>query len=242
LKIQFFSDIHLEFGTFDIPATDADVIVAAGDSGVGLQGVDWLSQCAKPIIYVAGNQEYYGGDIVHTRIALAERAGASHVAFLENQSYEINDVRFLGTTMWTDYSAGDAQVMQLAIKNMNDFQQIRCASRPLKPEQLYDINWESCSWLAGELEKPFTGKTVVVTHHAPSSLSWPNTGNETHRENYCNRLDDFFTRYDIQAWFHGHVHNVADYVVNKTRVLCNPRGYTGYQVIDGFSAAKTIEI
>ena len=62
MKIQFFSDIHLEFGEFDIPATDADVIVAAGDIGVGLQGIEWLKRFNRPTIYVAGNHEYYGGD------------------------------------------------------------------------------------------------------------------------------------------------------------------------------------
>ena len=92
LKIQFFSDIHLEFRNFDISATDADVIAAAGDIGVGVQGIEWLQQCKKPIVYVAGN------------------------------------------------------------------------------------------------------------------------------------------------------HEVDDYAINKTRMLCNPRGYTGYQVIDGFSAAKTVEV
>ena len=77
LKIQFFSDIHLEFGNFDIPATDADVIVAAGDIGVGLHGIEWLQQRKKPIVYLAGNHEYYGGDLVHTPVASAERAQAS---------------------------------------------------------------------------------------------------------------------------------------------------------------------
>ena len=242
LKIQFFSDIHLEFGNFDIPATDADVIVAAGDIGVGLQGIEWLQQCKEPIVYVAGNHEYYRGDLVHTRVALAERAQAYRIGFLENQSYELNGGRFLGATLWTDYAAGNTDVMRLATQNMNDYQQIRCASRLLKPEQLYDINWESYNLVAEELEKPYGGKTVVVTHHAPSVLSWPENNSEMHLATYCNRLDDFFSCYDIDAWFHGHVHNVADYVINKTRVLCNPRGYTGYQVIDGFSAAKTVEV
>ena len=121
-------------------------------------------------------------------------------------------------------------------------QQNRYASRLLKPEQLYDTNWESYYWLAEELEKPYGGKTVVVTHHSPNVLSWPQNNSKMHLATYCNRLDDFFSCYDIDAWFHGHVHNVADYVINKTRVLCNPRGYTRYQVIDGFSAAKTVEV
>jgi predicted phosphodiesterase len=242
LKIQFFSDIHLEFGDFETPRSDADVIVAAGDIGVGLQGVEWLKKFNRPTIYVAGNHEYYGGDIVHTRAAIAEATGASRIRFLENAATEIAGVRFLGATLWTDYRNGDQAVMDRARQQMNDYLQIRCASRELTPEHIYDINWESRFWLARELGKPYNGKTVVVTHHAPSALSWPYENNSDYRATYCNELDDFFARYEIDVWIHGHVHFVADYRQQRTRVLCNPRGYTGYQTIADFSPVKTVDI
>ncbi len=242
MKIQFFSDIHLEFGELDAPATDADVIVAAGDIGIGLQGVEWLKQFDKPVIYVAGNHEYYGGDIVHTRAAIAESTASSQIHFLENESVELSGVRFLGATLWTNYLDGDADVMETAKRQMNDYQQIRCASRPLTPDQLYDINWESRFWLARELDKPHRGKTIVVTHHAPSMQSWPRSSTSDYRATYCNDLDDFFARYAIDDWIHGHLHVVADYERDDTRVVCNPRGYHGYQVVDHFSATKTIVV
>jgi len=242
LKIQFFSDIHLEFGGFDITHTDADVIVAAGDIGVGVQGIEWLRCLDKPAIYVAGNHEYYGGDIVHTRAAIAELTASSKVRFLENEAVEINGVRFLGATLWTDYHNGDNDVMADAKRQMNDYQQIRCASRELTPEQLYDINWESRFWLGRALDRPFDGKTVVVTHHAPTMRSWPKSKTTDHSATYCNRLDDFFSCYDIDLWIHGHVHEVFDYQHEQTRVVCNPRGYTGYQIVAGFSATKTLDL
>jgi Icc-related predicted phosphoesterase len=242
LKIQFFSDIHLEFGTFNIPETKADVIVAAGDIGVGTQGIEWLAQNQKPIIYVAGHHEYYYGDIVHTRIAIAELAHATPVSFLENDVCEIDGFRFLGATLWTDYFDGNPTVMCEAVKNMNDYRQILYASHALTPKQLYDVNWESRSWLARKLEKPYAGKTVVVTHHAPTLQSWPATKDTTLQATYCNRLDDFFSRFSIDARIHGHVHAVGDYARDKTRIMCNPRGYTGHQIVNDFSAAKTIEL
>lgn len=242
MKIQFFSDIHLEFGEFDIGPSEADVIVAAGDIGVGLQGFEWLKQFDRPIVYVAGNHEYYGGDIVHTRAAIAEATAKSPVHFLENAAVEIDDVRFLGATLWTDYRDGDESVMEHARAQMNDYMQIRCASRELTPEQIYDINWESRFWLSRELDKPFDGKTVVVTHHAPCNRSWPYDDQSDYRATYCNDLQDYFERYDIDVWIHGHVHYVADYEHGGTRILCNPRGYTGYQVIEGFSGSKTVDL
>ena len=242
MKIQFFYYIHLEFGAFNVSGSDADVIIAAGDIGVGLQGINWLRELDKPTIYVAGNHEYYGGDIVHTRVAIAEMTASSKVHFLENKAIEINGVRFLGATLWTDYLDGDDQVMNDAKRNMNDYRQIRCASRELTPEQLYDINWESRFWITRELDRPFDGKTVVVTHHAPTMRSWPPASAANYSATYCNRLDDLISRYDIDIWFHGHVHAAMDYKIDNTRVLCNPRGYNGYQVVEGFSATKTIEL
>ena len=61
MKLQILSDIHLEFGPFKIPKTDADVIILAGDIHIGTAAVDWIkSQTKKPVLYVAGNHEYYG--------------------------------------------------------------------------------------------------------------------------------------------------------------------------------------
>ncbi|TDJ61499.1 MAG: metallophosphoesterase [Proteobacteria bacterium] len=242
MKIQYFSDIHLEFGACDAPPTDADVIVAAGDIGVGLQGIEWLAQFAKPTIYVAGNHEYYGGDLIYTQIAIAEKAAAAQIFFLENETVEIDGVRFLGATLWTDYLDGDRDVIAQAQRQMNDYHQIRCASRQLTPEYLFDLNSESRLWLAHELDEPFAGKTVVVTHHAPTMRSWPHSGESNYRGSYCNQLDDFISSVAIDIWFHGHVHASVDYEHQQTRVACNPRGYTGYQHVEGFSLAKTVDL
>jgi len=61
MKIQVMSDLHLEFGAFEIPRTDADVIVLAGDIHVGIKAIDWIKNQTKPVIYVLGNHEYYYG-------------------------------------------------------------------------------------------------------------------------------------------------------------------------------------
>ena len=217
-------------------------MVAAGDIGVGLEGGEWLAALNKPTIYVAGNHEYYGGDIAHTRHAIAEATAATEVHFLENESVEIAGTRFLGATLWTDYFGGDAQIMALASAQMNDYFQIRCNARLVSPDRLLDINNVSTQWLARELATPYDGNTVVVTHHAPSEKSWSAHNPPELCATYCNRLDDFFARFAIDLWIHGHIHAVLDYEIAATRVVCNPRGYSGYQLVDGFSANRTIEL
>jgi Icc-related predicted phosphoesterase len=242
LKIQYFSDIHLEFGNVPLTHTDADVIVAAGDIGVGTQGVHWLLQAGKPVIYVAGNHEYYGGDLYDTFARIVAMAEGTCVHFLENQSIVINGVRFLGTTLWTDYEGGDPDKMALAEEKMNDYTQISNQARGLRPADLLEVNWQARHWLEQELSRPFQGKTVVVTHHAPSFTSWNNGKSASYRGAYCSDMSALTRAHRIDLWLHGHVHSSADYYDNGVRVACNPRGYSGYQVVKDFDLRKTIEI
>ncbi|MGZ5031202.1 MAG: metallophosphoesterase, partial [Methylobacter sp.] len=59
MRINYFSDIHLEFGALKAPETDADIVIAAGDIGISTQGVEWLKTFNKPVVYIAGNHEFY---------------------------------------------------------------------------------------------------------------------------------------------------------------------------------------
>lgn len=242
MKIQYFSDIHLEFGATALPTTDADVIVAAGDVGVGAGGVEWLKGSGKPTIYIAGNHEYYGGDIGEVQRAIAAAVAGSAVHYLECGSVELDGVRFLGTTLWTDFMGGNARLMATLREHMNDYQQITLDGRPLLPEDLAAINRASREWLEGELARDHPGKTVVVTHHAPLFASWRAAENSIFKSAYCNNLTRLFVERPVALWLHGHVHARSDYLANNVRVLCNPRGYDGFQLVDGFDPARTIEV
>lgn len=243
MRIQFFSDMHLEFGDcqLEIEPT-ADVIVAAGDIGLGLDGVLWLERAPKPVVYVAGNHEYYGGDLVYTRDKIAAAADGRPVHFLNNGAVQIQGVRFLGTTLWTDFGGADPVLMRLAEELMNDYSQVRFQGGPLTSEHILDVHQYSRDWLVAALEQPFEGPTVVVTHHAPTPWSWRGDPESPVRHAYCNSLEDMLTRYNIDLWIHGHIHWVSDYRSDGVRVVCNPRGYTGYQVIDGFHPTKTVDV
>lgn len=167
VRIQFFSDIHLEFAPFAVPETDADVIVAAGDIGLGVSGVQWLLALARPAVYVAGNHEYYGGDFDEVRAAIAAACAGTEVRFLDRAAVEIDGVRFLGATLWTDYAGGDADTMRLLRLAMNDHVQIRRGTRAFEPEDAFAEHRAACTWLESALASAHHGPTVVVTHHAP---------------------------------------------------------------------------
>jgi len=242
VRIQYFSDIHLEFGPLEITPTDADVIVAAGDIGIGRQGLDWLKLFRKPVIYVAGNHEFYGQEHFSTVTNLTSGAGGSNVQFMEKRSWEYEDVRFLGCTLWSDLGGNDNDQLQELVSIVNDFRKIRYRADLLNPESYIRLHQESRRWLFAELAKPFPGKTVVVTHHAPTPWSWRDNPSQLKRYAYCNDLREVLHSFEIAAWFHGHTHAVSDYRCSGTRILCNPRGYFPNQLVSEFDPGKVLEI
>ncbi len=242
MKIQIYSDLHNEFSRFDPPSSDPDVVILAGDIDKKSRGVRWANdtfQC--PVIYVCGNHEFYGGHIDHTLRKMKD-AAAPHVHVLENEALILNQTRFLVTTAWTDYSStGDvAAAKRVAWELMNDFTVIRKDEnyRRLRPDDLIAKSKEAYAWLTQELDKPFDGKTVVVTHHAPT-LGYVADDLPTHLvAAYANNWPELVGKSDL--WVYGHTHVSADFLKNGCRVVSNPRGYPNQQT--GFDPDFLIEI
>ncbi|MEN8129666.1 MAG: metallophosphoesterase [Pseudomonadota bacterium] len=242
MKIKIVSDLHLEFGPMALSVDGVDVLLAAGDIGVGVEGLEWLQQLPCKVLYVAGNHEYWGEDLPELKGRLAEAAQQGNVRFLENSSVVIGNVRFVGCTLWSDYNGEDSSIMAEMSLAMNDFRHINMGSRLLQPLDLVNVNKQSRRWLQHELRQPFEGKTVVLTHHAPLSRSWYRGNNDITQFAYCNNLEDLMGQVNIDLWIHGHVHTACDYQAHGVRVVCNPRGYVGYREVKGFDSEKCIEL
>jgi len=242
VRINYFSDIHLEFGALEAPDNDADIIIAAGDIGVSTQGVEWLKTFNKPVVYIAGNHEFYTHEYQQTLQLIRKRCAGSNVHFLENDCFIFQGVRFLGCTLWADlFVEGDKTAAALG-KTLNDFRRIKFAERPFDAVQFSQLHQNSKTWLEQELAQPYSGKTVVVTHHAPSLWSWNDTAYALKKLAYCNDMKPLLHEYEIAAWFHGHVHCQIDYRIAGARILCNPRGYAGTKVAPRFDQNRTVDI
>lgn len=239
MRIQYFSDIHLEFGDFELPGVEADVIVAAGDIGLGLDGLRWLAGQGRPVVYVAGNHEFYTHEHGMLLAELERSAKGSSVYFLENRSCVIDGVRFLGCTLWTDLGGGEEDVAALE-DLVNDFRKIRFGNDAYRLQHYRWLHYRSRNWLEEALRTPFGGPTVVVTHHAPTFWSWDGWPSAPNRFAYCTDLRELMYKYEITFWFHGHTHAVWDYRCADTRVLCNPRGYHGYKLVEDFRADRVV--
>lgn len=242
MRINYFSDIHLEFGNQDIPDNDADLIVAAGDIGVFKQGIDWLKSIGKPIIYVAGNHEFYSYEYHSTLEMLRNECEGTQIYFLENDTLVYDNVRFLGCSLWADLFRGGAKKTEALGLTLNDFRKITFENRAFNQQDFSKLHTQSKQWLENELLKPFAGKTIVVTHHAPTEWSWDNSKNTLKKIAYCTDLKYLFHQHDIAAWFHGHIHSPGDYRIAGARVLSNPRGYVGRKVVENFDPNKTVDI
>jgi hypothetical protein len=232
----------LEFGALEAPDNDADIVIAAGDIGISTQGVEWLKTFNKPVVYIAGNHEFYTHEYQQTLQLIRKRCIGSNVHFLENDCFIFQGVRFLGCTLWTDlFIEGDKTAAALG-KTLNDFRRIRFAEKPFDEMQFSQLHQSSKIWLEQELAQPFSGKTVVVTHHAPSLWSWNDTAYALKKLAYCNDMKPLLHEYEIAAWFHGHVHTQIDYRIAGARILCNPRGYAGTKVAPRFDQNRTVDI
>lgn len=158
---------------------------------------------------------------------------ATHVQVLERDAVVIGGTRFLGATMWTDFSAtGNKPLASITAQNMmNDYRQIRAGEhfRRIKPGDLAAEAQKTRDWLLNKLAEPFSGPTVVITHHAPlmrSLAESPHAGGHLDAA-YANEWLDLMSGDRVALWVHGHFHTPADYHEAGTRIVCNPRGYPG---------------
>jgi predicted phosphodiesterase len=243
LRIKVYSDIHLERAPFAPPPGDADLVVLAGDIDNGATGIEWAKAAFRaPVLYLAGNHEYYDGEFDSVQAAMRAAAGGA-VELLDCTRTVIDGVRFLGCTLWTDYSLappGERPAVIEGARKLNpDYQKIRNGARMLSPEDAIALCTRHRGWLAAELAKPFSGATVVITHFAPHprSIAPAYAG---HRANPGFVVDLEEAMGPPALWIHGHTHTFFDYPVRGTRVVCNPRGYPGEQT--GFRPDLIVEI
>ncbi|MDH3434155.1 MAG: metallophosphoesterase [Gammaproteobacteria bacterium] len=247
MKLHILSDLHTEFADFDPPNTDADIVILAGDIGVGTGGIEWASRQypEAPVLYIPGNHEYYGHDIRDT--SLLSAAAPANVQVLNDDACELDNVRFLGTTLWTDfrlYGEGESRSSrETARRLIEDFASIRCGGRLFTPEDSVALHEASKAWLVRELKKDFKGPTVVVTHHLPASPSVAEKyKNDPLNPAFASRLESVIEKYQPELWIHGHTHVACDYEIFGTRVVCNPHGYPSESLGEGFSPGLVVEI
>lgn len=178
VKIQLASDLHLEFlqsrwpsERLITPAPDADLLVLAGDIAQGADALALFANWPVPVLYVAGNHEFYGHAMASVRRDLNRGAAGTPLQVLDHGRWVHRNVRFLGCTLWTDYrldpTLDPRACMAQAQHGLNDHYLIRNQQGLFSAEHALREHEASRRWLEVELAQPFDGPTVVVTHHGP---------------------------------------------------------------------------
>lgn len=248
MKVLVLSDLHLEFGDLEIETSNIDVVILAGDIHIKEKGFKWAIENIQniPVIYVLGNHEYYGTAYPKLIDKLKHEAVNSNIHFLENNTVTINDINFIGCTLWTDFELfGDPRISGYECQQvMTDYKKIRLSPKysKLRSIDVAAIHKKSLTWLNNELKEREGQSNIVITHHAPSTKSLP----EKYQKNtisaaYVSNLDDVIEKFQPKYWIHGHLHNSSHYSIGNTQVVCNPRGYTGEENYD-FDSGYIIEI
>lgn len=232
MRIQVASDLHLEFLTQGFPGyrlvepAGADVLVLAGDIHAAAAALRVFADWPVPVDCIAGNHEYYRADLGTLEPAFAAGPKNGQARMLESRVWEYRGTRFVGATLWTDYALyGDVDAaMAHAQALLMDHRAIRMGDRPFLPGDALALHRRTRAWLEETLATPFSGPTVVCTHHGPHRHSI-HTDYEDDPVNpgFLSDLSDLLGLADL--WIHGHVHNSFDYRVQGCRVVANPRGY-----------------
>ena len=293
VKIQLLSDLHLEVHPHFVPtpAPGADLLVLAGDVG-SYQGGSLLKDddfglgrfsprygWPTPVLYVPGNHEYDGLDFDATHARLRQTCERLGITWLERETVTLAQlngnatapttspaVRFVGTTLWTDFdalgptgvlsatsSASSTSANALAQQLKARDKAFRAANYYLKKAltlrhgelmlaaQMRDQAMVCQTWLRAALNEPFEGTTVAITHFAPSLKSAdPRYGMTPGTAGFCNALDELLPL--AQLWLHGHLHAPSDYMAEGCRVVANPLGYARKNEQAGFRAGFVIEL
>lgn len=257
MKIKVFSDLHLEFREnlfdhihFEHPDDKETTLLLSGDISVGTGSQPFVEEMCKHfkhVLMVHGNHEYYHNDFdkVLKDWQDWELSGApENFHFLYNDWRILDGVRFLGGTMWTDFNDGDPLSMGAAHMMMNDYKDIWSQGQRITPHFVMREHDKFMTFLLHKFEEDFAGPTVVMTHHSP--------GNELKRRGrkgdrlgcaYFADIEEIIGHHNkAKLWVHGHTHNNWDYMINETRVICNPYGYWGEAVNRGFDRFQVVEV
>jgi len=204
--------------------------VVAGDVADGHRlSASWLARLlvprGLPVIYVAGNHDYYGHDLSDDAEALYADCGVELLS-AHRPVLDIAGVRLIGATLWTDYLInGDQAGAQFW--GRRSMPAIDLGMRRIRPTDLARLHQEQKDVIENALQAPFDGPRVVVTHHAPhpKSLRSELFRNATDGS-FASDLETLIQTHQPKAWIHGHVHHSRGYGVGGTRIVCNPRGYS----------------
>lgn len=252
MKIQYASDLHLEFRENKefLKANPlqplGDVLVLAGDI-VPFAVMDkykdffsYVSDNFAATYWIPGNHEYYGFDLA-TKCGVLNEKIRSNVFLVNNTSVIQNDIKLIFSTLWSKISP--AYEWQIE-RSLSDFHVIKNGKYRFSAQRYNELHAESLTFLEKELDTETNLKKVVATHHVPTLMNYPEQYKGSMlNEAFAVELFDLIDATSPDCWIYGHTHsNTPDFEIGKTQMLCNQLGYVKYGEHQQFNTNKTITI
>ncbi len=239
MKIQYCSDLHLEFPHNRefiknhpiIPV--GEILVLAGDILPFTQlhehkdFLDLLSSSFEKVFWIPGNHEYYGSDINNRSSSFCEKIHAN-LFLVNNYEQKIKDVNFIFSTLWSKISVEHQFIIQ---NTLSDFTAIRDQGGNLKIQKFNDLHDACFEFISRTVKKNENEKNVVISHHVPTFMNYP----EQHatskvNQGFATELFEFIHASNIDYWLYGHHHtNTPDFTINSTQLITNQLGYVKYK-------------
>ena len=254
LKIQYASDLHLEFEQNSAFLSEnplevaGDVLVLAGDIiTLGEQQTvahpfwDFCSDRYAHTLVVPGNHEYYNRIDVQSTLTSFAYPLRRNVTYLNNRSIVLGDTELFFTTLWTRVPDEDLAAVQLG---MSDCKNVACGNRLMIATDYTRFHLTCMQWLKGALEASTARHKIVVTHHCPIPAEDPRYDDNGLSSAFVVDLQDFIAAADINYWIFGHTHwnAMRGHTVGKTTLLTNQMGYLKHGGEEGFSRNEIITV
>ena len=253
MKIQYCSDLHLEFNENSIYLLKnkippvGDILVLAGDitylgdSHYKHEFFDYVSDSFESTYWIPGNHEFYGGFDLSKFVKPVLENIRKNVHLINNKSISLNNTDLLFTTLWSKL---DETNLLYVLSFVNDFKRICKDGKIIKKDE-FEYNHElSVRFLQQALKNSTAAKRVVITHHVPSykcilekfRKSWINSA-------FIVDMEEMILRNEIDFWIYGHSHcNIEEKVVGKTSLVTNQLGYVKHNEHTSFNASAIIEV
>ena len=250
--VQYASDLHLEFTeNKEFLKTNplkpkGDVLVLAGDI-VPFAVMDkhkdffsYISDHFETTYWIPGNHEYYYFDLAGKCGTLNENIKIN-VHLVNNLSVEQDSVRFVFSTLWSKISQANRWQIE---QSVSDFRVIKFNDFRFSSDQFNHLHDESLSFIKQELHHQNTDKTIVVTHHVPTFMNYPEKyRGDVLNEAFAVELYDLIEDSGPDFWIFGHHHfNLPDFKIGKTNLATNQLGYVKYGEHKYFKNSASIEV
>jgi predicted phosphohydrolase len=252
MKIQYCSDLHLEF-----PANkkylkvnpikpEGEILLLAGDiiPFVEIEKendfFNFLSDSFEHTYWIPGNHEYYRSDITE-RTGMFHEKIRNNVSLLNNTSIDHKGLRLLFSNLWSKIHPTFEYEIK---KSMADFHLIKNNGEKISGDDYDQLHKDCRAFLTKELSAVTNLKTIVTTHHLPTFLNYP----EKYRDSELNtafatELFEMIEPSSVDYWIFGHSHEaVSDFKIGKTTLTTSQLGYVEYGEHHAFSGNRLLAL